>query len=473
MASARTVLPIIAATWIGSAYVMAYHGAPLLPRALAARLTLETFLIGVLLVSSALGLALSRLLLAEPRAALALTPPKPSHAAVAALVAPIVTVVSLYLGFELALETILAELRAGGVRAVEANTGELGRAIASAHVVTILAWAVVVTPIAEELMFRGALWSALAELAAGIGGRDDRELPPELAGIVGPRSARRGWLAGGAATLGSAAVFTWLHADQAGGAGIVRAAQAACLGVALGVSRHLTRSVWPGVLLHAAFNLLAIAKTRRWVESPGWPPPLPIPVLYWQLAAAAALAVLLWLVHARARHVTARAALFVGRPPPAVFDFVVEPASIPASFRGHGPIPGAKHAELVGSGGMRVGARRRVENTDGTTVEEVIVALERPWHHAYELVAGLVPPFSLLVSGGRGDWRLEPEGDGTRITWTFRWHLTSGLLWPVAWLFARSFARAMQGCLVRHRDHLERLPPSNRDPHTAGNPERS
>jgi hypothetical protein len=42
------------------------------------------------------------------------------------------------------------------------------------------------------------------------------------------------------------------------------------------------------MVLHAAFNLLTIAKLRRWIVSPGWPPPLPIATLYWQLAAVSA-----------------------------------------------------------------------------------------------------------------------------------------------------------------------------------------
>jgi hypothetical protein len=56
--------------------------------------------------------------------------------------------------------------------------------------------------------------------------------------------------------------------------------------------------------LHAAFNLMAVAKLRGWVTSPGWPPPLPIATAYWQLAAGSALVLLSWggyrLVRARA-----------------------------------------------------------------------------------------------------------------------------------------------------------------------------
>src|SRR5690606_1465337 len=111
-------------------------------------------------------------------------------------------------------------------QAVEKNTGAFGRALVETHPATTLVWAVVLTPIAEELIFRGALWSGITRLSAGLAPAAERSLPPELLSEPWPlrfaRRARQRLAGGGAATLLTAGLFAWLHADQPGGAGIVR-----------------------------------------------------------------------------------------------------------------------------------------------------------------------------------------------------------------------------------------------------------
>lgn len=436
---------------------MASYGAPLIPRSLARMLSLQSFLSLVLAASTVVGLGASLFVLPSWRRDLALTRPSLASVAVALSLAPIVLVLSMYLGFELALDTLIREIRAGGSQAAQANTGAFGRAIVETHVLTTLSWAVVITPLVEELMFRGALWGAVASATRRFAHRA-RSLPPEL--LARPRGGvGRFLLTGGIATLVSTAVFGWLHADQPGGAGIVRVVQATCLALALGCVRHASGTVWPGVALHAGFNLMSIAKSRKWIVSAGWPVPLPIPILFWHIALICAVFFSLWLVHRslRARAVTAQAHIFVARPREDVFDFVISPESIPMGFVGHGPIPRAMSAEIVSDGVVEVGARRRIHNADGSVIDEVIEVLERPSQQAYEIVSGLIRPFSLLVVGGRGDWQLEDEGDGTRVTWQFRWRLRSGLFWPIARFFRRPFAIAMKSCLENHRAHLEQI----------------
>ncbi|RLB60091.1 MAG: hypothetical protein DRI90_14505 [Deltaproteobacteria bacterium] len=291
------VLLAVMAVWLGAARAMAQYGAPLLPRALAAQLTLQSFFSLVLVVSTALGLSLSFWLLATPRDDLGLGRPTGAAIAMATFWAPIVLVLSAYLAFKLALPTLLEELARGGRRAVERNTGEFGRALVHTHVITTLVWALVLTPIAEELMFRGGLWSLVRRLTQRFAPAAE-SLPPELLkeGALGRGlgAARRYLSEGGIATLVSAAIFAWMHADQEGGAGIIRVVQTACLGLALGCARHGSGSLLPPMALHAAFNLLTIAKTRKWVISPGWPTPFPIPSLYWQIAAGCGLVLGLW-----------------------------------------------------------------------------------------------------------------------------------------------------------------------------------
>lgn len=279
--------------WLLAARLLATHAAPLLPRALARQLGLHSFLSLVLIVSTALGIVLAFVLLARPRDDLGLRRPSGRTTAMAALWAPVVLALSLYAGFQLALPTLLEELAQGGREAAQRNTGAFGRAIAQSHWLTTMLWATVLTPLAEELIFRGGLWSAVARLTRGYADRP-RSLPPELLTRGFGARAWRWLLTGGLATVVSTVVFAWLHADQSGGAGIIRVVQAACLGLALGLARHASGSVVPGMLLHAIFNGLSIVKLRKWIVTDSWPHPLPIPIWYWVLALAALTGLALW-----------------------------------------------------------------------------------------------------------------------------------------------------------------------------------
>src|SRR5690606_18110483 len=96
----------------------------------------------------------------------------------------------------------------------ERNTGAFGRALVASHPVLTVAWAVGFTPIAEELLFRGALYQAFASLLRGDASGE------ASVGVSGH----------GVAIVATTAIFAWMHADQSGGAGIVRMVQASCLG---------------------------------------------------------------------------------------------------------------------------------------------------------------------------------------------------------------------------------------------------
>jgi membrane protease YdiL (CAAX protease family) len=386
-------LAAVTAVWIGSATVLAQYAAPWLPRALAAHLGLQSFLCLVLALATLLGAAAAKLLVPRPVAALGLAAASPSAWAAALLSVPLVSALSMYAGFTLALPTLIAEIRAGGQQAAQANTGEFGRALVETHIATTILWAIVLTPVVEELMFRGALWGAVQRLTRGLFA-DERELPPELRAAAGPDRLRR-LTEVAAPAIVSAAVFTWLHADQPGGAGIVRVVQCAALGLTLGVLRHAAGSVAPGILLHAGFNLLALAKSRKWIGGAGWPPPLPIPVLFWQLALAAAFGLTLLLVHrlARLRAVETSVAIHVARPRSELLDALPEHASPPT----------------------------------------------RAW----------------LLASATSRHDLDDDGSGTELRWTVTWTLRSGLYWPVARVLARSEAAAMRARLERDRSHLE------------------
>jgi membrane protease YdiL (CAAX protease family) len=370
-------LLLITLAWLALARALALYGAPYLPRALAAALTLQSWLSIVLVVSTAAGLALAFKLLARPRADLGLERQRPADVAAATLAAPAVVVTSAWLGFQLALPTLLAEIAQGGRDAAQRNTGEFGRAIVQTHVLTTLLWAVVLTPIAEELLFRGALWSAVA------------------------RPFRGSAAAAAGATVVTGAIFAWLHHDQPGGAGIVRVTQAACLGLALGFVRHATGGIAAGIGLHALFNLMTIAKARRWFESPGWPPPLPIATLYWQIAAATTPLVLLYVLHRQSRLAGLDAVVSVHlRTAPAS---PLDPRSLAAD-------------------------RDR--------------ALAPAWRRLARLEPGTVTT--------------EPEGDGVTVTWITPVALRTPLLAAVRPLARAAVTAALRSVLFAARARLER-----------------
>ena len=121
--------------------------------------------------------------------------------------------------------------------------------------VVILIAAVIVAPLGEELLFRGAIFGALAR-AGGVG------LP----------------------IIGSAALFGLVHLSPG------HAAAAFVSGLCLGWLRAVTGSVWPGVVAHALNNLL-----WWWVVRSGAPPgPAPGPEILVLCAAAWIVAISQW-----------------------------------------------------------------------------------------------------------------------------------------------------------------------------------
>ena len=143
-------------------------------------------------------------------------------------------------------------------------------------------------------------------------------------------------------------------------------------------------------------------------------------------------------------HLTA--AQFVDAHPEHAFALAMDPARFPAFFTGYGPIPAV--VAVIPHAPPAIGSTREIRNGDGSCLSERITAFDPPHHHAYTLT-GLRPPFAWLVRAGHADWRFEPVGSGTRVTWRYRWELTSPLAWPVAAPLLRlCMHRAMARCLA-------------------------
>lgn len=132
--------------------------------------------------------------------------------------------------------------------------------------------------------------------------------------------------------------------------------------------------------------------------------------------------------------------------PDAVFALTLDAERFPPLFAGFGPIPAIRRIEPHSP--PAPGSLRTLENSDGSQLTECITALEPARRHAYTLT-GLQPPLAWLVREGAADWRFEPDADGTRTTWHYRFELAHLWTWPLAWLLMRGCMReAMRRCLI-------------------------
>ena len=292
----------VALAWLLSYRLVADYGVHLLPLSVARHLTLPEYLALVAVVVTAAGVGACFLAVDEPRRVLGLGSWRASDLGRALLWATPVFVIASGVAIAVALPTLLDELAHAGRQAVQQQTGEFGRSVAQAPVLVAVGWGVVLSPIAEELLFRGALWSLFqrgAERFARLDGEpSSAALPsgvitqsPTLAAL----KATRGFLVqGGAATLVSAAVFAAMHADTPGGLGIVRVMSA----FGTGLVRMRSGALWAPIALHMAFNLASLATTRRWVVSAALPIKYGIPTAL-MIAAGVCLVVLVGLRLAR------------------------------------------------------------------------------------------------------------------------------------------------------------------------------
>jgi hypothetical protein len=149
-------------------------------------------------------------------------------------------------------------------------------------------------------------------------------------------------------------------------------------------------------------------------------------------------------------HLDVRAERALPGPPERGFGLSLDPLLFPALFRGFGPIPGLRRIHPHAA--PAVGSTREVEDAQGIVLRERITALDPPQHHAYVL-DGLKPPLRWLVREGQADWRFVADGDGTRVTWRYRFMLTSPLAWPFAAPLLKVF---MQGAMRRCLDAMRR-----------------
>lgn len=145
--------------------------------------------------------------------------------------------------------------------------------------------------------------------------------------------------------------------------------------------------------------------------------------------------------------------------PEQVFDLAVAVETLPKVFKGYGPIPAIVSAEIEGGGPMREGGIRKVTNSDGSVIDEVITALIRPSQQSYRLIRGFEFPFSALVETAYGNWSFDYQAGNTCITWRFTFIPKSFVARPILWLMIKVlFIRAQARCLAEIKKLAEALP---------------
>jgi membrane protease YdiL (CAAX protease family) len=297
----------VAIVWSATFHLLSSYGALALPVSIARILTLESFLAIVHVLTVAVGLVTANVLLSRPRQTLALVAPTAPALAMLLGLAPAVFATTTTVAFLVARPTLLAELIAGGQQLVRQSTGRFGRELVQSPASLALLWGAVLSPISEELFFRGALWSLVQRIVSGTLATDrslaatageqtstqqDRNGGEESLGVplydgMFTRVTRHGvrWArSGGGATLVVGLLFGVLHDDMPGGLGIVRFIAALGLGLACGVARQLGGSVFLPILLHGVFNALSVAAVRRWVVTDFFPMRWGAPTLVTALA---------------------------------------------------------------------------------------------------------------------------------------------------------------------------------------------
>jgi len=101
---------------------------------------------------------------------------------------------------------------------------------------------------------------------------------------------------------------------------------------------------------------------------------------------------------------------------------IVAPMPLPALFsRGFLALPAIRsvQGQTGPEWGAEAGHSRTIVTADGGTMRESLVSVDAPRSFGYE-IARITGPMRPLVTGVEGSWRFDPDGSGTRITWSWR-----------------------------------------------------
>jgi membrane protease YdiL (CAAX protease family) len=229
-----------------------------LPDGLVSSMSLPAYSMLCQVATTVIGIGTLCLAFARPGAALGTSGPTGWNLALAAMLAPAVFVFASFVAIKIAEPYLLEELAREGAGASRKNAGAFGRAVTEAPLLVTLVWGAVLAAVAEELAFRGALFSAIEKSALLLFARNE----PPIDVDAPPGKSRPALRCGVVAAVLAAAAFGAMHADMKGSVGIVRVASATCLGLACGSARLVTGTVFVPMILHFVYNSVSLALSR-------------------------------------------------------------------------------------------------------------------------------------------------------------------------------------------------------------------
>ncbi|HLP87118.1 MAG TPA: SRPBCC family protein [Nostocaceae cyanobacterium] len=139
-----------------------------------------------------------------------------------------------------------------------------------------------------------------------------------------------------------------------------------------------------------------------------------------------------------------------------VFDISTDCENLPKFFTGYQPIPAIVNAKTLDELPLHEGSTRIVNNSDGSSVEEILVQLERPHVQAYKLIKGLKPPFSFLVRSAQGKWIYTNTDSGVKVDWEFEFEISNILGYLIFNLAVKKpFQKAQEICLENIKKYIE------------------
>jgi hypothetical protein len=131
--------------------------------------------------------------------------------------------------------------------------------------------------------------------------------------------------------------------------------------------------------------------------------------------------------------------------PEVAYDTVVEAPLEEVLGERSGPIPGIRECRGQGGPWGNLGQTRTVVLADGGTLLETLVLVQRPsggsGDYRYQLT-DVRGPMKALVRTVDGRFAFEPEGSGTRVTWSWAMHPTNPVTRLVLPVFAIFWRRA-------------------------------
>ncbi|MEX0268407.1 SRPBCC family protein [Leptolyngbyaceae cyanobacterium UHCC 1019] len=148
--------------------------------------------------------------------------------------------------------------------------------------------------------------------------------------------------------------------------------------------------------------------------------------------------------------------IFIDAPIEQVFDCSIDCQNLPKFFTGYQGIPAILSATTTDGLPLHEGSRRIVQNSDGSEIEETIVALQRPTLQDYKLLGGFKPPFSWLVHSASGRWLHRAINPGTQTIWQFEFEMRNVLAYVVFLaLVKHPFETAQRLCLANLKQTIE------------------